>query len=137
MNASSPEGARLIAGMEGELKELSGALTTPRPRECLVCYVLRMLEYGCHGQYWLKRYRDLRAPRATALERRISRMGGYCDCEMLMNAFHPNPWGVRAGGDGDLAFESMPGCLGVRGGSTRPCLLWVDRNAVRWGQVPF
>lgn len=137
MDASSAEGAKLIAGMEWELHELSDALTTPRPRECLICYVMRMLEFGCHGQYWLKRYRDLRAPRATALERRMAQKGGYCDCEVLMNAFHPNPWYFSANEDGDIVIESMPHCLGVRGGSTQSCLLWVDRNVIRWKQYPY
>lgn len=137
MDASSARGPKLIAGKEGELQQLSNALTTPRPHECLLCYVLRMLDFGCHGRDWLKRYRDLRAPRATALERRMDQKGGYCDCEMLMNAFHPNPWYFGPDEDRDIFAESMPPCLGVRGGSTRPCLLWVDRNVIRWEQYPF
>ncbi|MDX6357453.1 MAG: hypothetical protein QOH37_507 [Nocardioidaceae bacterium] len=46
--------------------------------ECLYCYVARMLDE--HGRdctlRWAGHYRDLRAPRATTLERRLGSMGG-------------------------------------------------------------
>ena len=47
--------------IEGELVTLSGALPLPKERECLLCYVYRMLEFGCKGLRWAKRWRDLRA----------------------------------------------------------------------------
>ena len=99
-----------------------------------------MLQLGCTGLRWAKRYRDLRAPRATALERRLGQVGGFCDCEIFLNGYTlaPDQW-VRTPGvvvDGIL-YETepkhpdpMPDCLGVRAGSTRGCGLWVRRQ--RW-----
>ena len=76
-------------------KELEDALKTvrmllPWRHECLACYVFRMLAHGCDGLKWSKTYRDMRAPRATALERKLPELGGYCDCEVMANVFHPN-----------------------------------------------
>src|SRR4051794_3145528 len=53
----------------GELRTMPDALATPLPVECLGCYVWRMLdEYGCNATLrWACRWRDARAPRATAL----------------------------------------------------------------------
>ena len=34
--------------------------------------------------------RLMNRPRATALEHRLGRMGGYCDCEIFMNAYTPH-----------------------------------------------
>jgi len=61
-----------VLHIERELRHLSIQITQPKPRECLHCYVYRMLEFGCTGLRWAKRYRDLRAPRATALDRRLT-----------------------------------------------------------------
>lgn len=126
MEALPPEEAEFFDHLEQELHELSTALTLPLPRECLVCYVYRMLEFGCHGQFWMRRYRDLRAPRATALEERMCRRGGYCDCEMLHNAFRPNHYIFECTAEGEFLMEPMPSCMGVRAGSTRPCDMWFD-----------
>lgn len=75
------------------LRELADALTTPGGRECLACFVVRMLrEFDCPGTLrFVQRYRDLRAPRATALERRLTRSGGTCDCEVIFTVFLPHP----------------------------------------------
>lgn len=114
----------VVRAIETELRQLSVALTWPRSGECLACYLDRMMEHGCSGRLqWAGRYRDLVAPRATALERRLGAMGGYCDCEVLMNAYVP------------LAGLAEPGveppvlgpCRGVRAGSTQPCALWTRR----------
>lgn len=145
MVPGSPERSDLFAMLETEFDGVAESVIAPRPRECLPCYVWRMLNFGCHGHFWLKRYRDLRAPRATALQRRVERQGGYCDCEMLGNVFYPSPWyfGAESSGysepaeDGDICIETMPRCLGVRGGSTRSCLLWVDRALPPRQQFPF
>ena len=81
----------LVTDTERELRILSTALTEPHEGECLLCYVHRMLEYGCTGLRWAVRYRDMRAPRATALERRLGEKGGYCDCEIFLNGYEPAP----------------------------------------------
>lgn len=129
----------LVADTEVQLRELATALTDVRAGECLLCYVYRMLEFGCAGFRWAGRYRDLRAPRATGLERRLGSIGGYCDCEIFMNAYEPIPdvlvQAPRPGDDPDEWVEPewpehMPPCRGARGGSTRPCSLWVRTR--RW-----
>jgi len=92
------------------------ALTAPRDRECLTCYVHRMLvEFGCNSQLrWAMRWRDRNAPRAAALGRRLMDRDAFCDCEVL---FHVFPWTVPAN-----SRDPFPPCLGVtRRGSTNPC----------------
>lgn len=105
----------------------------PWPRECLACYVLRMLEHGCNGLKWSKAYRDLRAPRATALERKFPELGGTCDCEVMANVFRPNAelWEHNEAGEIDEA--NIPHCLAVRLGSIQPCGLWLMRGGIQWG----
>jgi hypothetical protein len=84
-----------IAGaVETELVQLSGLLTEPGERECLRCYLLRMIyEFGCDGRHrWTERWRDRRAPRARGLVRRLQQLGACCcDCEVLLNVFPEYP----------------------------------------------
>jgi Protein of unknown function (DUF2695) len=102
--------------VEAELAELSWRLTEPGERECLRCFLLRMIsEFGCDGTHrWTVRWRDLRAPRARSLVQRMRRRGGCCcDCEVIFNVFPDYP-------DTD---EVLP-CAGVpRAGSAAPCQL--------------
>ena len=99
--------------VEAELAELSRRLTQPGERECLRCFLLRMIhEFGCDGTHrWTVHWRDLRAPRATGLVPRLQRRGGCCcDCEVIFNVFPDYP--------GD---ELLP-CAGVlQAGSVQPC----------------
>jgi len=126
-----------IEDTESYLRQLAAELTDPREGECLLCYVYRMLEHGCRGLRWASRYRDQRAPRATALERRLGQVGGFCDCEIFVNGYdlrrqylgEPGGYAVI---NGVLCRERpypnpMPSCLGVGRGSTRPCGLWTRR----------
>ena len=132
----------LVTSTENELRVLSSALTDPHDGECLLCYVYRMLEHGCTGLRWALRYRDLRAPRATALEARLGQKGGYCDCEIFMNAYEPAEelWSRgREYDEGDRTYwidpeppEQLPPCRGVRAGSTKGCTLWVRRWRGAW-----
>jgi hypothetical protein len=143
----------LVADAEHELRLLASALTEPRPRECLLCYVYRMLEHGCTGHRWTARYRDLRAPRATGLERRLGQKGGYCDCEIFMNAYEPvrqlwiahpaitsaDPDDAESASDEDESDEDelvppdvLPPCHGVRAGSTQGCAHWVRQWRGGW-----
>lgn len=95
------------------------ALLIPITGECLACYVLRQLNtFGCDGTHRLARtFRDLTAPRATALEDRLASMGACCcDCELFMNAYQPAQL--------EGALRSQPPCHGVRRGSTQPCINW-------------
>jgi hypothetical protein len=104
-----------VRTLEAELVEMSRGLTEPRDRECLRCYLLRMLnEFGCTGTLrWSEHWRDLRAPRARALARRLAGRGGFCDCEVILNVYpqHTEAWQLNS-------------CIGVsRRGSTEPCSL--------------
>ena len=132
----------LVTETERELRILSTALTEPHDGECLLCYVHRMLEYGCTGLRWAVRYRDLRAPRATALEARLGRKGGYCDCEIFLNGYEPAQelWtpereyeedGVSCTDDAKWP-EQLPACRRVRAGSTQGCTLWVRQRRDGW-----
>jgi hypothetical protein len=113
---------------EADLVALSEALTRPRTAECLFCFVDRMLNaFGCDQTLrWVRRWRELRLPRATGLERRLGRSGAFCDCEVFLNG-----WTVREdllvpdqNGDGDWPPE-RPECPGVGPRSSQPCSTWV------------
>jgi hypothetical protein len=120
--------------LERDLREVSRQLTEPRERECLTCFVYRMLEFGCTGLRWATRYRALRAPRATALEQRLMSKGAGCDCEIFYNAYtYRPPYLVYDHESGDHDFpEDPPECRGVGRGSTQPCELWVRRRGGLW-----
>lgn len=121
---------------EAILADASSAILDPLPRECLLCYVGRMVdEFGCDGSLrFATHYRAVRAPRATALETRLGRKGGYCDCEIFLNGYdlHPRYWTPEVVTEQGEVFEAtwpdpMPACAGVRAGSTQPCTLWWER----------
>jgi hypothetical protein len=112
-----------LAGVvETELAELSRRLTDPGERECLRCYLVRMIsEFGCNGTHrWTVRWRDLRAPRARGLVQRMQRRGGCCcDCEVTFNVFPDYP-----------DTEQILPCAGVpRPGSAVPCQLTALRKS--------
>ena len=104
----------LAGAVERELVQLSLRLTEPGERECLRCFLMRMIrEFGCDGTHrWTIRWRDLRAPRARGLIRRLGRRGGCCcDCEVILNVFPGYP----------EIDEAVP-CAGIlRAGSAVPC----------------
>jgi hypothetical protein len=107
----------LADAVEVELVRLCEVLTEPAQRECLRCYLIRMLnEFGCDNTHrWTRRWRDARAPRARTLVERLQRRGACCcDCEVIFNVFADYP----------PADQLLP-CAGVsRTGSTDPCDLW-------------
>lgn len=119
-----------VEELEVELLGLSELLTAPGKGECLFCYVHRMLSsYGCDNRLrWAKRWRDLRAPTATALERKLGSRGGYCDCEIFMNGWTASPSITRTDPetDDEIWPDPMPSCRGVRLKSTQPCVLWMQ-----------
>lgn len=97
------------------VRALSEELFAPRDGECLVCFVDRQLTaHGCNGTHrFTEHYREVRAPRATALLRRLSQQGACCcDCEIFLNAYEL----VRA--------DDASSCGGVRSGSVQPCARW-------------
>ena len=91
----------------------------PQQRECLPCYVTRMLtDFGCDGTMrWTRRWRALRTPEVTALDRTFRRHRTRCDCGV------PAALGTRGAGSHHTprASDPPPPCAGVRRGSTRPC----------------
>jgi hypothetical protein len=123
-----------VLHIERELRHLSVLITQPKPGECLNCYVYRMLEFGCTGLRWAKRYRDLRARRATALDRRLMSRGAGCDCEIFLNGWNLRPeYQVYDPESEEYEYpEELPECKGIRAGSVQPCGLWVvQRRRVR------
>lgn len=131
MDITSPD------DVERHVAALQEPLTEPRPGECLFCYVDRMLDgFGCDTTLrWARRWRDLRVPRATGLERRLGARGGYCDCEIFLNG-----WDLRS----DLQVldehgepqwpRPRPDCAHVGPRSSQPCGNWVPqvRRSGRW-----
>ena len=134
------------------LRDVADRLVAVRDGECLACYVQRMVhEHGCVEHRFVAAFRDQTAPRATALERRLERLGGFCDCETLWNAFvtvaelaaearirGARLWALDHDDDDAydeaerqdeeldreaLRVEPAP-CWGVRRGSTQPCRRW-------------
>ena len=118
--------ASIVDEAETLVRQLAEHFTQARGDECLCCYVWRMLDdFPCDGSHrHAYRYRDLRAPRATALRERLSRVGACCcDCEIFMNGYT-----LRAGQDlleqVDTGLATLPPCQGVRRGSVQPCRNW-------------
>lgn len=111
---------------ERYLRQLSAKWVRPEQGECLTCFVNRMLtQFGCDGTLrFALFYRDKRAPRAASLEQALAGAGGYCDCEILMNAVEPAEGADRFGDDAPTV---MPACSEVSAGSTRPCANWHER----------
>jgi len=118
----------LVSRVEDELRADSAALTDPRQGECLLCYLARLVnEFGCNGALrWAGHYRDRRAPLATALERRLGAVGGFCDCEVFLNGFMLAPHLCRYDPKSDelVGPEEPPSCSGARVNSTQPCGNW-------------
>ena len=114
---------------EAVVRAAATELTSPEPGECLVCFVARMLEaFACDCTLrFAQRYRDLVAPNATGLERRLGSMGGFCDCEIFLNGLclADSPWEED---EEERDARPLPPCRGVRRGSTRPCALWARRS---------
>lgn len=145
MSSSDEEPDTATAGASEDLPVigdlLPGPAALPRARECVVCFVERMVAaYGC-GQrpLWMRVWRSRRAPRATALEHRLHALGGYCDCEIVRNAFvRRERHAARLAAEWtplELPSGEQPDCLGVRAGSTRGCDAWVIRAREGWWEL--
>ena len=100
----------------------------PQEGECLVCFVARMVEeHGCDTTFlWARRFRDLRSPTATGLERRYAARLVTCDCLILHEAHRL----VRALMVRDVHTDELeppvrlPPCSGVRRTSAQACANW-------------
>lgn len=107
---------------EAPQRDLYGISTAPGERECLPCYLNRMLAAVCCNNQL--RWAEIwgRQNKARGLRRWLQSNGGYCDCEVLFNVY-PH---ILAEDD------ARPGpCQGLRSpGSTDPCAAH-DQNAGR------
>ena len=112
---------------------MANVLTTPLPRECLLCFAWRMLDaYGCNTTLrWTRHWRSGRAPKATALEQRLARSGVMCDCQMFLNGWELASMRDVVSSPARPHRASPAACPGVRRGSTQPCPLWMRRTP-RW-----
>ena len=83
------EQQRVVRDAEEYLQLVVAEVMAPHPAECVLCYVARMLgEHVCDETLrWTGRFRELRSPRATALEGRMQAVGGFCDCEVFLNGY--------------------------------------------------
>ena len=117
--------------LEQHLSDLSAALTAPQPAECVLCYVERMLAaFGCDCT---RRWRDLRVPRATGLERRLGARGGFCDCEVFLNGWTLREDLLGVDEDGEPAWPAeRPPCTEVGPSSSQPCGIWRPWRRPRW-----
>ncbi|MGY1711457.1 DUF2695 domain-containing protein [Geodermatophilus sp. SYSU D00758] len=109
---------------EEHLRSLAGALTEPRDAECVLCFADRMLDaFGCDGTLRRAgRWRDLRRPRATGLERRPASRGGHCDCEVFLDGWTHRDDLQVPGEDGEPDRpEVRPPCAGAGPRSAEPC----------------
>jgi hypothetical protein len=114
--------------VEAHVAALAELLTEPRADECVLCYVDRMLDaFGCDTTLrWARRWRDLRRPRATGLERRLEARGGFCDCEVFLNGWtlQEDLW-VADEEDGEPTWPAeRPACAGIAARSSQPCAHW-------------
>ncbi|GAB3571744.1 hypothetical protein GCM10027445_27540 [Amycolatopsis endophytica] len=101
--------------------------TEPQERECLSCYVTRMLaDFGCDGTLrWTGLWRGIRAPGFKALDHALRTTP--CDCGVPsalgaapMTERHAAAPRASSGTEPD----PPPPCPGVRRGSIRPCSAW-------------
>jgi len=95
--------------------------TEPQERECLPCYLTRVLaDFGCDGTTrWAAHWCHLRAPGVKTLDRTVRR--APCDCAVAAAMGAP-PTGAEHARDA-APRSSPPPCAGVRRGSVRPCAL--------------
>lgn len=130
---------RVVDEAEAHVRQLSDHLTRPRERECLCCYLARMIvAFGCDGSFrFAHRYRETMAPRATNIVGRLRRLGACCcSCELFLNGYWPRPVETEPRADADdpdedgdselLGLDTVPPCIGVQRGSLLPCGNWVS-----------
>ena len=105
----------LVTETERELRILATAVTDPHDGECLLCYVHRMLEYGCTGLRWAVRY-----------------LNGYEPAHELWTPSREYEEDGVTYVDDVKWPDQLPACRGVRAGSTKGCTLWVRQRRGAW-----
>ena len=86
--------------IEQELQEVADELIAPGRRECLFCYLERVLrEFGCVGHRFTRRWaQGRRRGTPDGLVRWAERRGGLCcDCEVLINSLRGRSAAQRGG----------------------------------------
>jgi hypothetical protein len=104
----------------------------PARRECLRCYLVRMIRaHGCDNtKLWTLRWRDRRAPGEGQLIEQLEDRGGICcDCEVVFNVWQQEESDWEEGEEGDQVGVSdpqrSPACSGTSGGDPLvPCARW-------------
>jgi hypothetical protein len=101
----------------------------PARRECLRCYLVRMIRtYGCDNtRKWTLVWQQRRAPRQGQLIEDLEERGGICcDCEIIFNA-----WQSEDDQDGECNWHENDdfgrpyACAGaVPGSPLAPCARW-------------
>lgn len=71
------------------VRELAGQLVHPAARECLGCYVQRMVTaYGCDNTLrWVEKWQRAMPQSTRRLRTRLRSRGAFCDCEVILNVF--------------------------------------------------
>jgi hypothetical protein len=111
----------IVEEAEATVQRLSRQLTEPGERECLRCFLLRMInEFGCDSTHrWALRWQAEQAPRARGLVRRLEQLGGSCDCQVFYTIFPDYP-----------PVPALLPCAGMpQAGSAAPCQLRPLRGA--------
>lgn len=123
------------------LESLTAGWDTPRPGECLYCFITRALEYDrCDDTLRLSHvYLDAVAVHPNALAALVRKAGARCDCDVVLSDFvlsapSPVPDWLESDFDGDddwldvdcleEKYNTLPPCLGAPRGSLRPCANW-------------
>jgi len=112
--------------------EPSATSDEPARRECLRCYLVRMIRaHGCDNtKQWTLRWRDRRVPGDGQLLEQLEERGGICcDCEVVFNVWQHEESDWQEGEDDDGADTSDPrpaqACSGTSGGDPLvPCTRW-------------
>jgi hypothetical protein len=104
----------------------------PARRECLRCYLVRMIRaHGCDNtKLWTLRWRDRRAPGDGQLIEQLEERGGICcDCEVVFNVWQQEESDWEEGEEGEKwdasGSQQSPACAGTPGGDPLvPCARW-------------
>jgi hypothetical protein len=99
----------------------------PERRECLRCYLIRMIRtYGCDNtKKWTLVWQERHAPRHGQLIEDLEERGGICcDCEVIFNVWQPGEDGDSGWHEND-DFGRPFACAGaVTGSPLVPCARW-------------
>jgi hypothetical protein len=122
-----------IAYAEPSARPQDPAGDEPARRECLRCYLVRMIRaYGCDNtKMWTLRWRDRRAPGDGQLLGQLEDRGGICcDCEVLFNVWEQEEGDWQDDGESDRQGDEGgrtggAACHGTQGGDPLvPCARW-------------